>query len=73
MENYEQLVLFNLEAYTCGPSATAQDGENPVEEAQSCLEYEQLELELFLPTSHKTPLRVVSWLGEQEQTSSSAA
>lgn len=73
MEDYEQLVLFNLEPYTCGPSTMAHDEENPVGEAESCLEYEQLELELFPAISHKTPLRVMNLLGKQRQTSSSAA
>lgn len=55
MENYVQLELFDLGLYTSEQS-TAIDGETQqFEEVLPCVEYEQLELDLFPQPSYVIP------------------
>lgn len=58
MGNHRQLELFDLRPYT-SKQPTAVDGdEEQLEEIRQCVEYEQLELDLF-PQSYKTPTELV--------------
>ncbi|MEG4865464.1 MULTISPECIES: hypothetical protein [unclassified Microcoleus] len=55
MENYIQLELFDLRLYT-SEQPTVADGEaEQFEEIQQCVEYEQLELDLFPQPSYVRP------------------
>lgn len=55
MENYIQLELFDLRLYT-SEQPTVVDGEaEPFEEIQPCVEYRQLELDLFPQISYVRP------------------
>jgi hypothetical protein len=59
MDNYVQLELFDLRAYT-SEQASATDGEEEQIEAVSpCVEYKQLELDLFPQTSYTIPIEVL--------------
>ena len=59
MESYKQLELFDLQPYT-SKQPTAIDGEEELfEEIQECVEYKQLELNLFPQLSDETPTELV--------------
>src|SRR4028119_1894475 len=59
MESYKQLELFDLQPYT-SKQPTAIDGEEELfEEIQQCVEYKQLELDLFPQLSDKTPIELL--------------
>jgi len=47
MENYIQLELFDLRLYTSDQPTVADGEAEQFEEIQPCVEYEQLELDLF--------------------------
>jgi hypothetical protein len=55
MKQYKQLLLFDLEPYTCVKSNLTGDREYQVEVVPLCVEYyQQLELDLFSQPSYKT-------------------
>ena len=55
MGNYEQLELFDLRAYTSEQPAAIDREEEQFEEVRQCIQYKQLELDLFPQQSYKTP------------------
>jgi len=55
MENHKQLELFDLRAYTSEQPTAIDREEEQFEEVRQCIQYKQLELELFPQQSYKTP------------------
>ncbi|MDM9381628.1 hypothetical protein QUB80_13045 [Chlorogloeopsis sp. ULAP01] len=53
--NGEQLVLFDVELYTIEQVVPVNSKEFQVEEVQQCVEYKQLELDLFPQQPHQIP------------------
>jgi len=59
VESYKQLELFDLQPYTSKQPTAIDDEEEPFEEIQQCVEYKQLELDLFPQLSDKTPIELL--------------
>ena len=55
MGNHKQLELFDLRAYTSEQPAAIDREEEQFEEVRQCIQYKQLELDLFPQQSYKTP------------------
>lgn len=55
MGNHKQLELFDLHLYTSKQPSMLDEREAQIKEARPCVEYEQLELDLFPKKSHKNP------------------
>ncbi|MBE9129256.1 MULTISPECIES: hypothetical protein [unclassified Coleofasciculus] len=54
MGNHKQLELFDLRTYTSKQSAAIDREEKQFEEVRQCVQYKQLELDLFPQQSYKT-------------------
>lgn len=59
MENHKQLELFDLRLYTSNQPSLINEQEEQVKETRSCIEYKQMELDLFPQKSHEIPQRLV--------------
>ncbi|AFY46835.1 hypothetical protein Nos7524_0936 [Nostoc sp. PCC 7524] len=59
MENHKQLELFDLRSYTSNQPSLIHGQEQQIKETRSCIEYKQLELDLFPQKSHKNPKQFV--------------
>jgi hypothetical protein len=55
MGNHKQLELFDLRAYRSEQPAAIDCEEEQFEEVRQCIQYKQLELDLFPQQSYKTP------------------
>jgi hypothetical protein len=55
MGNHKQLELFDLRTYTSEQPAVIDSEEEQFEEVRQCVQYKQLELDLFPQQSYKTP------------------
>ena len=59
MGNHKQLELFDLRHYTFKQPTAVDGDEEQVEEIRQCVEYEQMELDLFPQQSYETPTELV--------------